>query len=108
LERPLTASIGLGIVTAGHCYGWAVAEGGSRRITDAMAALLRELGGTIETGVRVRSIAQLPHADVTLWDVAPTALAAVLGDLLPPPIARAYRRYRYGPGAFKVDFAVEG
>ncbi|MGW1749615.1 phytoene desaturase family protein [Streptomyces sp. NPDC002092] len=108
LERPLTASIGLGIVTAGHCYGWAVAEGGSRRITDAMAALLRELGGTIETGVRVRSPAQLPDADVTLWDVAPTALADILGDLLPPRTARAYRRYRYGPGAFKVDFAVEG
>lgn len=108
LERPLTASIGLGIVTAGHCYGWAVAEGGSRRITDAMAALLRERGGTIETGVRVRSVAQLPDADLTLWDVAPTALADILGDLLPPRTARAYRRYRYGPGAFKVDFAVEG
>ncbi|MGW2718817.1 phytoene desaturase family protein [Streptomyces sp. NPDC001492] len=108
LERPLTASIGLGIVTAGHCYGWAVAEGGSRRITDAMAALLRELGGRIETGVRVRSVAQLPPADVTLWDVAPTALADILGELLPPRTARAYRRYRYGPGAFKVDFAVEG
>ncbi|MFF4503488.1 phytoene desaturase family protein [Streptomyces sp. NPDC001401] len=107
LQRPLTASIGLGIVTAGHCYGWAVAEGGSRRITDALAALLRELGGTIETGVRVRSVAQLPRADVTLWDVAPTALADILGALLPPRIARAYRRYRYGPGAFKVDFAVE-
>lgn len=92
LERPLTASIGLGVVTAGHCYGWAVAEGGSRRITDAMAALLRELGGTIETGVRVRSAAQLPYADVTLWDVAPTALADILGDLLPSRTARAYRR----------------
>jgi phytoene dehydrogenase-like protein len=108
LERPFSASIGLGIVTAGHRYGWAVAEGGSRRITDAMAALLLELGGRIETGVRVRSVAQLPHTDVTLWDVAPTALADILGDLLPPRIARAYRRYRYGPGAFKVDFAVEG
>ncbi|MFF4800736.1 phytoene desaturase family protein [Streptomyces sp. NPDC001351] len=108
LERPLTASIGLGIVTAGHRYGWAVAEGGSRHITDAMAALLRELGGTIETGVHVRSVAQLPDADVTLWDVAPTALADILGDLLPPRTARAYRRYRYGPGAFKADFAVEG
>jgi phytoene dehydrogenase-like protein len=108
LERPLSASIGLGIVTAGHHYGWAVAVGGSRRITDAMAALLLDLGGKIETGVRVRSAAELPPADVTVWDVAPTALAGILGDLLPPRIARAYRRYRYGPGAFKVDFAVEG
>ena len=108
LERPLTASVGLGIIAAGHHYGWAVAVGGSRRITDALAALLIELGGTIETGVRVRSAARLPRADVTLWDVAPTALADILGDLLPPRIARAYRRYRYGPGAFKADFAVEG
>ncbi|WP_367325063.1 phytoene desaturase family protein [Streptomyces sp. HUAS ZL42] len=108
LERPLSASIGLGILTAGHHYGWAVAEGGSRRITDAMAALLLDLGGKIETGVRVRSVSRLPAADVTVWDVAPTALADILGDLLPSRIARAYRRYRYGPGAFKVDFAVEG
>jgi len=108
LERPLTASVGLGIVTAGHHFGWPVAVGGSRRITDALAALLRDLKGTIETGVRVRSPAQLPRADVTLWDITPTALAGILGDLLPPRIARAYRRYRYGPGAFKVDFAVEG
>lgn len=107
LERPFSASIGLGVVTAGHRYGWAVAVGGSRRITDALAALLLELGGKIETGVRVRTVTQLPRADVTLWDVAPRALADILGDLLPARIGRAYRRYRHGPGAFKVDFAVE-
>ncbi|MEV0208695.1 NAD(P)/FAD-dependent oxidoreductase [Streptomyces sp. NPDC050788] len=108
LERPLTASVGLGIVTAGHHYGWPVAVGGSRSITDALAAVVREHGGRIETGVRARSPADLPRTDVTLWDLTPTALAAILGDLLPPRIARAYRRYRYGPAAFKVDFAVEG
>ncbi|MGI5196235.1 phytoene desaturase family protein [Streptomyces sp. CA-288835] len=108
LERPLSAAIGLGILTAGHRHGWAVAVGGSRRITDAMAALLTDLGGKIETGVRVRSASELPPTDVTLWDVAPTALADILGDRLPPRVARSYRRFRYGPGAFKVDFAVEG
>lgn len=108
LHRPLSASIGLGILTAGHRHGWAVAEGGSRRITDALAALLLDLGGKTETGVRVRSVSELPPSDVTLWDVTPTALADILGDLLPPRTARAYRRFRYGPGAFKVDFAVEG
>ncbi|MFI6730571.1 NAD(P)/FAD-dependent oxidoreductase [Streptomyces sp. R-74717] len=108
LHRPLGASIGLGILTAGHRHGWAVAEGGSRRITEAMAALLLDLGGKIQTGVRVRSARELPPADLTIWDVAPTALADIMGDLLPPRVARAYRRFRYGPGAFKVDFAVEG
>jgi phytoene dehydrogenase-like protein len=108
LNRPLSASIGLGILTAGHRHGWAVAEGGSRRITDAMAALLLDLGGKIETGVRVRSVADLPPAGVVVWDVAPTALVDILGARLPSRVARAYRRFRYGPGAFKVDFAVEG
>lgn len=108
LHRPLSASIGLGIITAGHRHGWAVAEGGSRRITDAMAALLRDLGGKIETGVPVRTIWDLPRADVTIYDLAPTAVADILGERLPPRVARAYRRFKYGPGAFKVDFAVEG
>ncbi|WP_051406758.1 NAD(P)/FAD-dependent oxidoreductase [Nocardia sp. CNY236] len=108
LNRPLSASIGLGILTAGHTYGWAVAAGGSQRITDAMAALLGDLGGKIETGRYVRSVADLPQAEVTMWDVAPHALAEILGDRLPSRIEKAYRRFRYGPGAFKVDFAVDG
>ncbi|MCP2315526.1 Phytoene dehydrogenase-related protein [Nocardia amikacinitolerans] len=107
LNRPLSASIGLGILTAGHTYGWAVAAGGSQRITDAMAALLGDLGGKIETGTPVRSRTDLPAAEVVLWDLAPTAVAEILGDRLPARIGKAFRRFRYGPGAFKVDFAVQ-
>ncbi|MBF6223367.1 NAD(P)/FAD-dependent oxidoreductase [Nocardia abscessus] len=108
LHRPLSASIGLGILTAGHTYGWSVATGGSQRITEAMAALLGDLGGKIETGVQVRSVSDLPPADLTVWDLAPTAVAEILGERLPPRIAKAYRSFRYGPGAFKIDFAVHG
>ncbi|MBF6465738.1 NAD(P)/FAD-dependent oxidoreductase [Nocardia beijingensis] len=108
LHRPLSASIGLGILTAGHTYGWAVAAGGSRRITEAMAAALGDLGGKIETGVRVRSVSDLPTADVTMWDLAPTAVADIMGERLPARIRKSYRRFRYGPGACKVDFAVHG
>ncbi|MCI4061467.1 NAD(P)/FAD-dependent oxidoreductase [Micromonospora sp. R77] len=108
LESPLSSSIGLGILAAGHRHGWAVAEGGSRRITDALAAFAANLGAVIETGVAVRSAADLPAADVTLYDLSPTSVARILGDRLPRHVARAYRRFRYGPGAFKVDFAVQG
>ncbi|MFE5475688.1 phytoene desaturase family protein [Nocardia sp. NPDC056541] len=108
LERPLSASVGLGILTAGHRYGWAVAVGGSQRIADSMVAVLADHGGKVETGVRVRSVADLPPSDITMWDLAPTALAEILADRLPTRIARAYNRFRYGPGAFKVDFAVDG
>ena len=108
LHYPMTSAIGLGIITAGHRHGWPVAVGGSGAITAALAALLHDLGGKIETGVRVTSASQLPPADVTMLDLAPGAVAEILGDRLPSRIARAYRRYRHGPGAFKVDFAVEG
>ncbi|MFF8770395.1 phytoene desaturase family protein [Kitasatospora sp. NPDC015120] len=108
LHRPLSAAIGLGLLTAGHRYGWAVAVGGSGAITRALVALLTELGGTVETGVRVRSADRIPPADLVLYDLAPGAVADLLGDRLPVRTARAYRRFRHGPGAFKVDFAVEG
>lgn len=108
LHRPLTSAIGLGILTAGHRDGWGVASGGSRAITDALAALLIELGGRVETGVRITSAAQLPPADVTIFDLDPPAVATILGERLPSRVARAFRRFRFGPAAFKVDFAVEG
>lgn len=108
LHYPLTSAIGLGIITAGHRHGWAVAQGGSQAITDALASVLAELGVKVETAVRVTSAQQLPPADVTMFDLAPTAVADILGDRLPRRVSRALSGFRYGPGAFKVDFAVDG
>lgn len=108
LGEPLSSAIGLGILTAGHRHGWAVAEGGSASIARALRAVIEGHGGTIQTGTAVRSPADLPAADVTLLDLAPAAAADVLGPRLPARVARAYRRFRRGPGAFKVDLAVEG
>lgn len=106
LEQPTTAAVGLMMIAAGHHRGWPVAAGGSRSITDALAGLLRSHGGTIETGVKVRSLADLPPSTVTLFDTGPRALAAIAGDALPARVRRAYTRYRHGPAAFKVDLAV--
>ncbi|MDV7242613.1 MULTISPECIES: NAD(P)/FAD-dependent oxidoreductase [Rhodococcus] len=108
LDRPATSAVGLMIVAAGHRYGWPVAEGGSRSITTALAAMLTDWGGKITTGTRVRSVRDFPPADVVLLDVAPSAAVDILGDRLPSRVAKAYRRYRHGPAAFKVDFAIEG
>ena len=108
LHRPLTSAIGLGILTAGHHDGWAVAAGGSQSITRALAALLADLGGVIETGTRITSATQLPPADITVFDLDPVGVAGILGDRLPARIAKSFRRFRFGPAAFKVDFAVEG
>ncbi|EKT76603.1 oxidoreductase, partial [Rhodococcus opacus M213] len=108
LDRPATSAVGLMIVAAGHRYGWPVAEGGSQSITGALAAMLTDWGGKISTGVRVNSVADIPPADVVLLDLAPSAALRILGERVPERVARAYRRFRHGPAAFKVDFAVEG
>lgn len=107
LTRPTTASVGLALALSAHRYGWPVARGGSRAITDALAADLREHGGRIETGRRVTSLDEVT-ADVVMLDLAPRGVLELAGDRLPTRIARAYRRYRYGPAVFKVDLAVEG
>jgi phytoene dehydrogenase-like protein len=108
LGRPMSSSVGVALISACHRFGWPVARGGSQAIADALAAVLREHGGTIETGVRVRSLSELPSADAVVLDLAPAGVVEVAGDRLPRRVERAYRRYRHGPGAFKVDFAVEG
>ena len=108
LTRPMSSAIGAALICAGHRFGWAVARGGSRSITDALAAVLVEHGGKIETGVRVTSLSEVEKEDAVVYDLAPAAVADLAGDRLPRRVERAYRRYRRGPGAFKVDLAVEG
>ena len=108
LDNPMSSAVGLMILAAGHQYGWVVAEGGSQAIADALASSLRTHGGRIETGHSVRSVAELPQTDLLLLDVSPSIAADILSDRLPHRVARAYRRFRHGPGAFKVDFAIEG
>lgn len=108
LTQPLTGAIGVTFCAVGHNTGWPVAEGGSRAITDALASVVRAGGGTIETGRAVTSFDELPPHRVALFDVSPQALDRIAGDRLPTRVAKAYRKYRYGPAAFKVDLAVEG
>jgi phytoene dehydrogenase-like protein len=108
LDRPLSSAVAMALVSAGHRHGWPVARGGSQAIADALAAVVREHGGRIETGRTVRSLEELPAADAVVLDLAPGAVVELAGGRLPRRVARAYRRYRHGPGAFKVDLAVEG
>jgi phytoene dehydrogenase-like protein len=108
LDRPMTSAVGVMLLVAAHATGWVVAEGGSQKIAHALAADIVAHGGRIETGHAVTAAGDLPPTDVLMLDLAPTIAADLLGDRLPARVARAYRRYRHGPGAFKVDFAVEG
>jgi phytoene dehydrogenase-like protein len=108
LETPATASFGLVLTLLGHAVGWPFARAGSQRVADALASYLISLGGEIETSRRVGSPADLPPARVTLFDVTPRQLLAILGDKLPRGYRGRLGRYRYGPGVCKVDWALSG
>jgi len=108
LTRPATAAFGLVLALVAHAIGWPMARGGSQRIADALGAHLRSLGGQIITGHPVRSMAELPDARVILFDTSPRQLVEIAGERLPAGYRRALSRYRYGPGIFKADYALEG
>ncbi len=108
LSTPPTGGIGLLLLALAHTGGWPVVAGGSARVTDAMAGAVLASGGSVETGRWVRSLAELPAARAVLLDVAPRAFLAMAGDRLPARYAAALRRFRYGAGVCKVDFALSG
>ena len=108
LERVVTASFGLVLALAGHAIGWPCARGGTQRITDALAACFQKFGGHIRLGWRVGTLAELPPAKVVLLDLGPRQLLTLAGDRLPAGYRRRLERYRYGPGIFKIDWALDG
>ena len=108
LEQPLSAAVALVLLAAGHAVGWPVAEGGAQAISNALASCLRSFGGVIHTGVRVRSLVELGEADLTLCDLTPRGLLGIAEPNLTSSYAKLLRRFRYGPGSFKVDWALDG
>ena len=108
LKAPITAGYGLVLGLLGHLVGWPMAKGGSQSITNALVSLLELHGGTIECGRRVTSLAELPSAAATLLDVGPQQLISICGDQLPDRYRKQLERFRYGPGVWKVDWALDG
>ena len=108
LERSPTAAFGLVLLLSGHLFGWPFPRGGSQTLTDALVSLLRSLGGEVVAGAPVDSIAELPPRRAVFCDVMPRELVRIAGDRLPSDYRRRLARFPHGPGAFKVDFALDG
>jgi phytoene dehydrogenase-like protein len=108
LDWTATTSFALVLGTAAHAVGWPIARGGSQAITDALLASLRSFGGELVLGQRVTRRDQLPPARAYLFDVTPRQLLGIFGDLMPRGYARRLERFRYGPGVFKMDWALDG
>lgn len=103
-----TAGTALALATAAHAGGWPIPVGGSQSIVNAMVDDIRAHGGTIETGVEVTSLEQLPPADAVLLDLTPQALVRLAGENVPANFRRRMLAYRHGDGVAKVDFALSG
>jgi len=108
LRSPASAAFGLVLMMSAHAVGWPVARGGSQRLADALASYLRSLGGTIETGHRVTSLAELGDRRPVLLDTSPRDLLGMAGAQLPAGYRRRLSRYRFGSGVFKLDWALDG
>lgn len=106
LEAPVSAAYGLVLAASAHAVGWPMPEGGAQRLADALAKILRARGGTLETGKRVTSLDDFADADAVLLDTGPGQLASLAGGRLPARYRARLARFRYGPGVFKVDYAL--
>lgn len=106
LERPLSAAFGIMLLVTAHAYGWPVARGGSQAIADALVGYGASLGVTFRTGCNVRTLADLPPSRVALFDTSPKELSGIAGEQLPARFRAALNRYRHGPAAYKVDWAL--
>jgi phytoene dehydrogenase-like protein len=106
LNRPATGAFGMLLSMSAHAVGWPLARGGSRAISDALAAYLQHLGGDIVCGWEVKTLAELPPARAYLFDTAPKGLLQIAGDRLPPLYRAQLQHFRYNQGVFKVDWAL--
>jgi len=107
LDKLTTAAIGLVLGSLGHAVGWPIPRGGSKSITDAMSRYLIELGGEIETGVRVSTLDQLPSARAIFFNLSPRQILAITGDRMPASYRYKLDKFRYGAGVFKIDYILK-
>ena len=103
LETTASAAVGLAMIAAGHAKGWPILRGGAQSLTDALVRHLEDLGGRVEAG---REATELPLSDLVLADITPRQLLRIAGPHLSTDYRKQLERFRYGPGAFKIDYAL--
>ncbi|MFO7444979.1 MAG: NAD(P)/FAD-dependent oxidoreductase [Ignavibacteriaceae bacterium] len=108
LNNILTTAIGLVLAIYAHKYGWPFPKGGTQSLSDAMASYFISLGGEIETNKEIKSLSELPSAKAYLFDVTPKQLLNIAGNSLSKRYISSLKKFKYGPGSFKMDFAMDG
>jgi phytoene dehydrogenase-like protein len=109
-SAPLTSmastGVGLALHLAGHGVGWPIPQGGAKSINLALASYFKSLGGEILTGQEVKSVSELPESEFVFFDLTPRQVLAIAGTSLPQGVSNSFRKFRYGPGVFKMDWAL--
>lgn len=108
LSKPFSGAVGLIFAITAHLENWPVAAGGSEAITQSLASYFQSLGGEIKTGSTVENLDQLPTSDAILFDTGPDQLASIAASALPHRYKQRLNKYNYGPGVFKLDWALDG
>jgi phytoene dehydrogenase-like protein len=106
LDAMASAAFGWVLAISAHAVGWPIPRGGSQQITNALASYFESLGGRIVVNTKVRSLNELTDSEITLCDLTPRQFMEIAADRLPDSFCRKLSRYRYGAGAFKMDWAL--
>lgn len=106
LNKMFTATFGLMLGITAHTSGWPIAKGGSQSITNALAQYFESLGGVIETNRYITNINEFPDNKPVIFDLTPHQIAKIAKDRIPKTILKGLKKYKYGPGVFKIDYAL--
>lgn len=106
LDFAATSAVALVLAVTAHADGWPIADGGSQSITTALTRILNSYDGTIQLSRNIQHLDDLPTADATLLDISPQQFLAIAGDRIPPNRRRPYQNFQYGPGIYKLDWAL--
>jgi phytoene dehydrogenase-like protein len=106
LDESLSGAFGMLMAIPAHAVGWPIPRGGAQSLTNALCGYLKKIGGEIKTSSRIENLKQLPNHDLFLCDVTPRQLLILAGERLTANYRRSLQSFRYGPGAFKVDYAL--
>ncbi len=106
LNKYLTAAFGLILGILGHAVGWPIPKGGTQNLANALASYFRSLGGEIITHTMIEHIDELPSSRIIFLDVTPKQLLKIAGNRFPSHYCHRLKNYRYGPGVFKIDWAL--
>lgn len=105
-DKFFTSALGMVFLLSGHMVDWVIPKGGSKAIGDALLKVFKEYGGEVILNTRINNFGQLPKAKRYFFDTDPKQLASIASDQLPKSYLRRLNKYNYGPGVFKIDYAL--